>query len=253
MYINKISYSSWKDFQKCQLYYLMKHVKNIRLPFTGTCHTVFGTSIHTCMEKGILENLPRVNMDKIFLDAFNKEIEKNKIIIAEKEDWIKRANNILDSFWSKYFNKLVKNIYKAEWKFKVPLLNGKFTINGIIDHCTYTKKGNIGVLDYKTGKLKSKNDESEMQLSMYSLAIEKLLGMIPEWLALFYLEHDKILWSFRDEKQNRETEEQLCGFYNKITLMEEKDFEPNSKSCHFCDFKHLCEYIIGTDGEGVVR
>lgn len=191
MNISKISYSSWKDYQKCQYYYLQKHVKGIRLPFIGTVHSAFGVSIHYVLEKTIPNKMERALANQIFLTKFDEELLKSKVILPNKDEWIQKANKILDNFWLKHFNKLKNNVYKTEWKFKIPMLENKYIIVGIIDHCTFTKAGGIGVIDYKTGKSHKPNEQNAMQLSMYSLAIEKSLNLIPEWFCLMYLEHDE--------------------------------------------------------------
>lgn len=255
MFIEKISYSSWKDFQKCQYMYLQKHIKGIRLPFVGTKNTCFGTAIHYALERGIPMKMKVSEAGLEFIMAFNRELKKSNVILPDKDEWIMKGHSLLENFWEKYFNKFKDNVRKTEWKFKLPLANGKFTINGIIDHITQTKKDGWGIIDWKSGKYKKQNDESEMQLSLYSLALEKLFGVIPEWLALFYLEHDKINFSYRNEKQNRDTEASMIGFYNNIIGMKEEDFVPNLDSCFkFCDYKNTCKHRAGDEnGCGQIR
>lgn len=253
MFIQKVSASSWKDYEKCQYMFLQKHLLNKRLPFVGTVHTCFGTACHYCTEVGIAQDLKREKMDNIFIQAFNKELVKSNIILPDNSEWMTRANFVLNNFWNKHHKKLVKDLFKTEWKFKIPLLDGKLSVNGIIDLCTITKNSGTGVIDYKTGKMKS-GKEYEMQLSIYSLAIQKLLGKIPDWFCLMFLEHDKNKFFYRDERDNKETEAKLVGFYNNITSMEEEDFKHNDKACFFCDYKHTCKHICGDEnGNGIVR
>jgi RecB family exonuclease len=169
-------------------------------------------------------------------------------------EWKEKGKKTIYNFWDKNFKKLFNKIYNVEWKFNIPLYDGKFRITGIIDHITNTKNDNWGIIDWKTGKYKKPNEESEMQLSFYSVAIEKQFNKIPEWFCLHYIEHDKTNFSFRNKEKNKETEEQLIRFYNLIGDMQENDFKPNFKSCNrFCDFKNTCKYIIGEDGCGQIR
>lgn len=254
MFINKISYTSWKDFQKCKYYFKMKHIDKIRLPFVGTVHTAFGKSIHYCFEVGIPKKLERKEMDKIFDEYFEKELKAQNILLPNKEEWKTKGRKVLDDFWNKSFNKLKNNVYSVEKRFNISFLNGSFSIVGFVDHITNTKSGGLGIIDYKTGKLKKLTDESEMQLSIYSLAIEKLLNIVPEWMCLYYVEHDKILYSFSNKKRNQETEEKLIGFYNNIKSMKEEDFTvtKESKNCFMCDFKNICKHIIGEGEQGTI-
>lgn len=253
MNIEKITYSSWKDFQKCKYYYKIKHIDKVRMPFVGTVNTAFGKAIHYCLEIGIPAKLKREKLDEMFIEFFDNDIKKERIIIPNRDEWIEKSKKILDDFWRFSFPKLKDNVKSAEWKFYLPMLGGKFKIVGIIDHITNTKNG-IGVIDYKTGKLKKMERENKMQLRIYSIACEMQFNQVPEWLSLYYVEHNKCLDYFPTKKDNEETIEELIGFYNNIIAMKEEDFEPNLDSCYkFCDHKNHCKHLVGEEDSGIVR
>src|SRR4029078_11959181 len=83
--------------------------------------------------------------------------------------------------------------FNAEQKFEIEITGKK--VIGFIDRIDVTPSGDYEVFDYKTGKsmLNGNSIKSDIQMNLYSLAIQQIYGKLPLSANLLYLRKEKKL------------------------------------------------------------
>ncbi len=116
-------------------------------------------------------------------------------------------------------------------------------VNGKIDRVQQTENGEIEVLDYKTGKAKDQDyaDES-LQLSIYALAIETLLGKKPDRMTFHYLDEGQKVSSEMNAPKADETKARILEIASKIRQGAFQPIEEKHRyiRCKLCEYKPIC-------------
>lgn len=126
---------------------------------------------------------------------------------------------------------------------------GGVLVKGAIDRIVVSHDGMLGVVDYKTG---SSTPDSNLQLGVYALAIEKALGTRPSWGAYFKARTGKLttpapLDSFSEEKVGP-------WFRNFVKARELGLFIPHiSSRCTACGVRDFCDAADGPRASEVRR
>ena len=258
------SYSQIAAFQKCPLQYKFAHI--LKIPRQGSAVFSFGKTMHQTLYEFLKRNQQEANAKQVsifpgvdkpkpseqktclsfqnLLEIYKKnwidEWYENK---EQKEKYYKQGKKSLKIF----YNDFLKNQPKIQFINKKPALEqgfnlkvGDYLLKGKIDRIdAISNKGEVEVIDYKTGRPKHKlNPEEKQQLLIYQLATEESLGLNPVKLTYYYLENCKALSFSKTEK--KEFKEKLIQLLNKI---KNSDFKPTPGwHCQFCDFKDICEY-----------
>jgi len=114
-------------------------------------------------------------------------------------------------------------------------------IKGAIDRIDRLSDGTVEIIDYKTGKTKTKLDFTEKrQLILYQLFIEEFLKIKVSALSYYYLESgEKFTFTATDKDITRLRLE----VREEIAAIKKRDFTPKpSMMCKFCDFNSICEF-----------
>ncbi|MGL5207057.1 MAG: UvrD-helicase domain-containing protein [Acidaminococcaceae bacterium] len=196
---------------------------------------ILGLVIHSAME----------NMDNYGFDgALGYAIEKHVPIFMHEN-----ARQVTGSMLSSY---LASEIYreiswldkKTEDNFCLPLFENadqKIWVTGSID-CLYTyPEGDLGIIDYKTGKPPVSEYDVKgyaEQLSLYVLAAESLYGTSVRTATLHFLQNNS-KWEL---PLNREAA--LNNIIQKCMTIsnkkKEQDFAVLPGKCAFCAYAYLC-------------
>jgi len=151
-----ISVSALNNFVSCPWKYVFRNL--IHLPDVRGYHLLLGTAVHETIRGYIssIKNKKKMGSEELLeqynsiVDAFSAS-EKDIRLIKEK------GSHIIPAFYEKQMK---------EWSDKrdseviipnLPLGTGIF-INGKIDMIEYQKNNNVIVYDFKTGKVKSRNE-----------------------------------------------------------------------------------------------
>jgi RecB family exonuclease len=135
--------------------------------------------------------------------------------------------------------KVAQGVLGLEMDFRLKVRDD--TIRGKIDRVDELPDKSIELIDYKTGKSKERlHKEDKEQLLIYQLAGEQVLGKLPEKLSYYYLNDNKKISFFSNEKEREEFKLEIL---KKIEKIKESDFKATPGwHCKFCDFKDICEF-----------
>ena len=149
-----------------------------------------------------------------------------------------RARDVLKNFWDTYGKYPPKKI-STEHNFKSEI--GKYPFIGIIDRIDEYEDGTRELVDYKTHKIiwEQEKVDNDLQLSLYCYACKVALGFIPDRIAIYFLSHNKKVYTTRNEEQINNAIKLSVEVAEKIN---NNEFEPNKDKCAYCDFKSSCKY-----------
>jgi DNA helicase-2/ATP-dependent DNA helicase PcrA len=98
----------------------------------------------------------------------------------------------------------------------------------------------VKIIDYKTGKVKSKGDiKKDLQLPLYAIAAEKTLGVKVVKATYLFIEHGEEIEVDISESRRARAEEEIAEVVQKI---QENSFDATPGfACRFCSYKDICE------------
>jgi DNA helicase-2/ATP-dependent DNA helicase PcrA len=146
--------------------------------------------------------------------------------------------------YQKWSSSNPNEIVALELKFTTYI--GGFKINGLIDRVEKTPDGEYVVVDYKTGKGKTKVDApNSPQLNLYALALKENpdFGKYPVKAMFFFVEKpegEQFIEYDVDPEKIQEVKSILEGY---VAAIQEKKFDatPGMKTCEWCEYSDICE------------
>jgi DNA helicase-2/ATP-dependent DNA helicase PcrA len=150
--------------------------------------------------------------------------------------------------WFAITIKNTPNILKLEQSFNLKV--DEFVINGAIDRVDQigidekTKKPQVKIVDYKTGKVKEKFDKDDKyQLLIYTLAVQDpniIDGQVKE-LEYYFIDANE---SRKIEPTEKDATAALDWVRESVKSIQSGDFRatPNEHMCNYCDYRDICEY-----------
>lgn len=191
-------------------------------------------------------------------------------IYAEKQEPL--TNRVI-RMMEKFTNKDVELVNNSEYQptylehyfkdLEITTPNGNLNIHGVIDRIDINDQGDYVIYDYKTGSSPLVREivaGIDIQLQIYTLAAEKILGRPPTGIAYYTMKDGRRsgLWSDSNYQKlglrrsssvlsEVEWQELPGGFQEIITGYVQQIFsgyfpiEPRQDSiCNFCDFRGIC-------------
>jgi DNA helicase-2/ATP-dependent DNA helicase PcrA len=157
----------------------------------------------------------------------------------EREKYKTKGREALQKFFADYTATALPEILFLEKKFSFKL--GTDILKGTIDRVDILPDGSLEIIDYKTGKSKTKLEfKDKRQLILYQLFLEEFLGKKVSALSYYYLESGEKL-SFTATA--KDLTNLRLGVLKEIAAIKERDFAPTpSPMCQFCDFNSICEF-----------
>jgi putative RecB family exonuclease len=130
-----------------------------------------------------------------------------------------------------------------ELKLEAPL--GSLRLRGIIDRLDLTPEGELIVVDYKTGRVPSQQQEMARLggVHFYSFLCEAIFGQRPKEVRLMYLGKDaQIITATPTEQSTAGLRKKLTAIWTAVErACENNDFRPRpSMLCNWCSFKEYC-------------
>ena len=126
---------------------------------------------------------------------------------------------------------------EKKFSFKI----GDDVIKGAIDRVDKLGDGTLEVIDYKTGKNRTKlGFKDKRQLILYQLFLEEFLGEKVSALSYYYLESGEKISFLATAKDITKLR---VSVMEEITAIKKRNFTPTpSPMCQFCDFNSICEF-----------
>ena len=230
----KISYSRINTYLFCPHKYKLIYLENKYIPLNGDIS--FGNSIHKTLDYFYKKAIYTYDalMDSLNVCWESSGYENNQ------EAYVNylRAVDVLKNFWETFGKYPPKNI-STEHNFKSEI--GKYPFIGIIDRIDEYEDGTRELVDNKTHKIiwEQEKVDNDLQLSLYCYACKVALGFIPDRIAIYFLSHNKKIYTVRNEEQINNAIKLSVEVAEKIN---NKEFEPNKDKCAYCDFKSSCKY-----------
>jgi DNA helicase-2/ATP-dependent DNA helicase PcrA len=262
----KFSFSQLASYESCPYQYKLAHV--IKIPTRGNASLSFGQTMHSTMQKFYtrVQELNKVKQSSLFtlqkeagaekgsgvkypslenlIDLYNQSwIDDWYQNSEQKKTYYEQGKDILKKFYEKNFPNFDIPISLEGW-FKVSIEGN--ILHGRIDRIDQLPDGTLEIIDYKTGRPKTKLESSDKdQLLLYQIATEELpqfhhIGKTSK-LTFYYL-NDGTMISFLG------TQKEIEKFKSKTALIIEKisshSFEPTPSQyvCGSCAFKEICEF-----------
>lgn len=201
---NTFSFTQISTFLHCPLEYKYKYLYH--LPSVGAANLSFGQTIHKTLELFTSEykQLNSIVQNDLFgshNNALDKKIPSFEDLLKfykeywvddwyedkdQKEEFRKRGKQLLNNFYQEFI-RVKPNLKFIEKQFSISLNDYKFV--GKIDRIDENSDKSINIIDYKTGKPKTKLDPVDKeQLLIYQLAASECLQESVKNLKYYYLE-----------------------------------------------------------------
>ncbi|HEY4521750.1 MAG TPA: ATP-dependent DNA helicase [Candidatus Paceibacterota bacterium] len=220
-----LSVTALNNFLSCPWKYF--YVNLLRIPKAPSPHQIFGIAVHSALKELFLhKNELEKNKEKTFLlDSFERNLKQNALSQNDFEELLLKGENSLPVF---YENR------KNEWsKLTIPELNIKIsfapgiTLKGQLDKLEFLENNKVNVVDYKTGKAKTRNEiegltknsngDIKRQLVFYNLLLNKYKSIAGR--SKFEMVSGEVDFVEPDEK-GRNRKEKFVITPNEITELE---------------------------------
>lgn len=180
-----ITPTALNNYLECPLKYF--YVNLVRIPEAPNKFSQFGNAVHSALRFAV-ESAPITKAQ--FLNRFKTALRREPMTEKEEEELIKKGEKSLGAYYDNFLitssgNRLKNYPIKqlAEYAVDGIMLSKDLMIKGRIDRVDINKDGTAHVVDYKTGKAKSRNQIAGLtkdsdgnyyrQLVFYKLLLEK--------------------------------------------------------------------------------
>lgn len=238
--IQSLSYSKLDTFNVCPLKFKYRYL--LQIPARPHHAMSFGRSIHTALQLFHSQEMQGLNPSLDQLLSFYRDnfIEEGYESESQKQERFEAGLKSLTNYFHHYHEVLGKPVM-LEQQFKLNLSGISFI--GKIDRIETDAAGNYAIVDYKTGASEDqKAVDKDEQLTIYALAAQEALGLVPETLSLYFLEADAgLITTTRTPEKLVKARLKLI---NQIETLKNSAFppKPTEFTCTFCEYKRLCPY-----------
>ena len=243
----RLSFSRIDTYRSCPLRFRFSYID--RLPSAPATYLSFGTSIHTALEAfhdRTLFGMPSEEDLLGFLydgwDSSGFRREPREVQVRE----YRRAQEVL-----RRYHRRVRDDYRpaaeTEKWFELPV-GEHATVVGSIDRIDVDDDGHYHVVDYKTGRLRDRQQvRRSLQLAIYALACEHLFGVRPASVSLDFVVAGTEVRVPLDEIDLGAARAAVDDTARAV-LAEAYDPQP-SRLCDWCDHRALCPAWEGSGPE----
>jgi putative RecB family exonuclease len=249
-----LSPSKLSAFKDCPLAFRFSAID--RLPEAPAPHMVKGTLVHSALERLFWDH-PRgertADAAGHALDLAWRALQDDPDLLSleltdsEGEAFVADAATLVDGYLRLEDPDAVDAV-GVELTLEADVAG--LRLRGIIDRLDVTADGELEVVDYKTGRVPSVNQEQQRLggVQFYALLCEQVLGRRPSRVRLMYLREPLVIEAVPSEQAVRGTRQRTSAVWSAIErACENEDFRPRpSALCKWCSFRSLCP-IYGGD------
>ncbi|PJA40658.1 hypothetical protein CO178_01780, partial [candidate division WWE3 bacterium CG_4_9_14_3_um_filter_34_6] len=260
----KLSASSLNSYLDCAYKFKLEYL--FKTPEQRSRSLIMGTAVHKALEFAYGEVKEQRNIDiEPILQSYTKCLQGEILNQKEFDEVEKEGHSVLKIYYQKYFDEFNKqnenSILFLEkffgWGFSKPLLDGNIHLQGKIDKIELlnAKNREIQIVDYKTGRPKSRNEilgntkyadmNQFRQLMFYKLMVDldKSFNFTVSQVALDYTGHRNSKPKREVFEITKEDIENLSKTIREVTKsIKDLKFERtnNYSICNNCKFRFHC-------------
>jgi putative RecB family exonuclease len=249
-----LSPSKLSAFKDCPLAFRFAAID--RLPEAPAPHMVKGTLVHSALERLFWDHPRGQRSPDAAHDALDRawqalqedpDLASLELTEAERDTFVADAATLVDGYLRLEDPDAVEAV-GVELTLEADVAG--LRLRGIIDRLDVTPDGELEVVDYKTGRVPSVNQEQQRLggVQFYALLCEQVLGRRPSRVRLMYLREPLVIEAEPSEQAVRGTRQRTSAVWSAIErACENEDFRPRpSALCNWCSFRSLCP-IYGGD------
>jgi putative RecB family exonuclease len=249
-----LSPSKLSAFKDCPLAFRFAAID--RLPEAPAPHMVKGTLVHSALERLFWDNARGERTPeaaRAALDLAWEALQEDPDLVSlaltepEREAFVHDAAALVDGYLRLEDPDSVDAV-GVELTLEADVAG--LRLRGIIDRLDVNTEGELEVVDYKTGRVPSVNQEQQRLggVQFYALLCEQVLGRRPSRVRLMYLREPLVIEAEPSEQAVRGTRQRTSAVWSAIErACENEDFRPRpSALCKWCSFRSLCP-IYGGD------
>ena len=260
--IGSLSPSRAADFKACPLLYRFRTID--RLPQTPSRAAVRGTVVHAVLEQ--LFDLPAgertLAAARELLPSIWQRLAEDEPAIAALFDsadgdggdgaedlsaWLASASELLGNYFALEDPARLEPAAREQL---VEVVIDGLRLRGYIDRLDENERGELRVVDYKTGATPREAFEAKalFQMKFYALVLWRTRGTVPKQLRLMYLADTDTLSYEPDADELTRFERTVQAIWAAIErATQTADFRPNpGRLCEWCDHHDLCPAFGGT-------
>lgn len=246
------SYSQLRLYERCPREYKYRYV--LKIPTSPNHSLSFGSSIHNTLRlvfeqvkrskeglEGVVELPSLEDMSNFYEQSWISVGYEDKRHEVEKK---KKGKQVLKAYYDSLDLESIRP-FELEKKFKYRLED--ILIRGTIDRIDVVGKEDgktvVDIIDYKTGKVKSKSVlKKEWQLILYTIVVEEIYGFKVNSASYVFVEHNEKVVIEVNDKVKEIIKEKIKGLVKGIvkgdyTVRPEHD-------CRYSDYSEICDDSI---------
>ncbi len=245
--IKNLSPSRASQFKTCPMQFKYANVYKIKEPTNEV--QAKGTTVHEALEK--LYDLPQDerNLDnlhnlfrKVWTDVRNNDEHVHLFDTQDKErEWGIDGLKLLSNYFTLEDPTKFEPLERERWvRGAIDDLN----LRGILDRMDKNEKGELIIVDYKSGKapIAKYKEPRFFALKLYALLIKDEIGETPAELKLIYLQNSTIHSMKVDDEMLENARIEILEIWNNIKESFKNNDFPTIKNtlCDWCYYKPIC-------------
>jgi len=245
--IKNLSPSRASQFKTCPKQFKFANIDKIKEPTTEV--QAKGTTVHQALEDLFDLKPDERNTEKLhnlFREAWTKvrgNDEHHNLFssVEEEREWGLDGLKLLNNYMSIEDPTSFEPLERKRWvRGSIEDLN----LRGILDRMDRNNKGELVIVDYKSGKapLSKYKEPRFFALKLYALLIQKELGEMPSELKLIYLKNSTIHTLKVTQDSLDQVKIEVLEIWNNIKKAFESNEFPATKNtlCDWCYYKPIC-------------
>ena len=250
-----MSVSALNNYLSCPWKYFYRNL--IRLPEPVMPHLMYGTAMHDTLEQLFKKLRFEEKFDKKdVINYFKKQIETHPFLEEDKIRYGERGEKALSGWYDEYGDRWIANTL-TEFAIRGIELTPEIRLTGKLDKLEMLSEREVNVVDYKTGKPKTRNQilgktksgdaNIWRQIVFYKLLLDKFKDGKYEMVSgeIDFVEPDSKNGKYRKEKFIVETEdvedlvETIQVAAEEIMTLKFWDRHCDDSECEYCELRKL--------------
>ena len=249
----KLTQGSIDDFLTCAYKYRYVHI--LHIPILRHHTVVYGAALHTAVAQFFRakKNGKIFNLSKL-LEVFENAWDSEGFLTIEHEEKRKNQGKLaLEAFWKREAkSKEIPSLIEAGFKFS---FKGA-TITGRYDRIDVKPGSKVTIIDYKSSEnidqdRANSQAKDSIQLAIYALAYFKTYKIIPEKIALRFIEagiegtHSPTKKDLeKTEKLIIETAEKIRADTKNNNFVASPKYFGREPACVYCAYNSICPFSL---------